>query len=266
MGRYNFTNEEYRQAVLQAKSIAEVCRNLGILPKGANYDTIRAKISELNLDASHFVRIPHNKGKLIAKNPKRDTLKKHLIHERGHQCQKCENTEWLGQPITLELEHIDGDNQNNERSNLLLLCPNCHSQTPTWRRAKSSFSPKLDLICPECNGTKLSASSICQDCRTAKLVTKRVEIKAVKRPYQKRAEKFCKCGNHITHEANQCSECLHKAQERIVWPAPEELATRLRTTSYTALGRELGVSDNAIRKYLRKHGYDTKTLQKVDPA
>lgn len=56
-----------------------------------------------------------------------------LIYERGHACEKCKNSEWIGEPITLELEHIDGDNQNNVKENLLLLCPNCHSQTPTWR-------------------------------------------------------------------------------------------------------------------------------------
>ena len=56
-----------------------------------------------------------------------------LLKERGHKCECCNNTEWLGQPITLELEHVDGNRQNNTRENLKLLCPNCHSQTPTWR-------------------------------------------------------------------------------------------------------------------------------------
>lgn len=63
--------------------------------------------------------------------------KKALLKERGHICEKCLNHEWLGQPITLELEHVDGNNKNNIKENLLLLCPNCHSQTPTWRRSKS---------------------------------------------------------------------------------------------------------------------------------
>jgi 5-methylcytosine-specific restriction endonuclease McrA len=60
-----------------------------------------------------------------------------LISERGHQCQSCKNTEWLEKPITLELEHADGDRKNNIRENLLLLCPNCHSQTPTWKRGQT---------------------------------------------------------------------------------------------------------------------------------
>ena len=60
-----------------------------------------------------------------------------LISKRGHVCESCGNKEWMGLPITLELEHTDGNTYNNDESNLKLLCPNCHSQTPTWRRKKT---------------------------------------------------------------------------------------------------------------------------------
>lgn len=60
-------------------------------------------------------------------------IKTELIIKRGHKCQSCLNTEWLNKPITLELDHIDGDNKNNLESNLRLLCPNCHSFTDTWK-------------------------------------------------------------------------------------------------------------------------------------
>jgi hypothetical protein len=56
-----------------------------------------------------------------------------LISERGHRCECCKLETWLDKPITLELEHTDADRKNNTRENLKLLCPNCHSQTPTWR-------------------------------------------------------------------------------------------------------------------------------------
>lgn len=63
-----------------------------------------------------------------------------LICQRGHQCETCLLTEWLGEPITLELEHVDGVSRNNSIENLQLLCPNCHSQTTTWKgRNKTSF-------------------------------------------------------------------------------------------------------------------------------
>ena len=59
--------------------------------------------------------------------------KNRLILEQNKSCNKCKLSDWLGQPITLELEHIDGDTNNNKKNNLEVLCPNCHSQTSTWR-------------------------------------------------------------------------------------------------------------------------------------
>ena len=56
-----------------------------------------------------------------------------LIQERGHKCEECELEQWKSQPIPLELEHVDGDNRNNKKDNLKLLCCNCHALTPTWR-------------------------------------------------------------------------------------------------------------------------------------
>lgn len=59
--------------------------------------------------------------------------KRALIIERGHKCEECGLDQWNSQQIPLELEHIDGDNKNNVKSNLKLLCCNCHALTPTWR-------------------------------------------------------------------------------------------------------------------------------------
>lgn len=65
-----------------------------------------------------------------------------LIKERGRCCEVCKLSEWNFKPITLELEHVDGDGKNNVKENLKLLCPNCHSQTPTWRRRKDTGNVK----------------------------------------------------------------------------------------------------------------------------
>jgi hypothetical protein len=64
------------------------------------------------------------------------SLRIHLIRNNilGDCCNKCKLTDWQNQPITLEVEHIDGDKWNNKRDNLELLCPNCHSQTATYKR------------------------------------------------------------------------------------------------------------------------------------
>ena len=56
-----------------------------------------------------------------------------LIREGGHVCSRCEGTTWQGVPIPLELDHRDGDHRNNSRTNLRILCPNCHALTDTYK-------------------------------------------------------------------------------------------------------------------------------------
>lgn len=57
-----------------------------------------------------------------------------IVLERGDdQCSECGlGSEWNGKPLLLQVDHIDGDRSNDSPSNLRLLCPNCHSQTPTY--------------------------------------------------------------------------------------------------------------------------------------
>ena len=56
-----------------------------------------------------------------------------VIIEQEFKCSFCKLDKWFGHPITLEVDHEDGNNKNNARENLRALCPNCHSLTPTWR-------------------------------------------------------------------------------------------------------------------------------------
>jgi len=62
-----------------------------------------------------------------------ENKRRRVLEEQNHCCNKCGINEWQGFKITLELEHKDGNNQNNSRENLEGLCPNCHSITDTWR-------------------------------------------------------------------------------------------------------------------------------------
>jgi hypothetical protein len=61
--------------------------------------------------------------------------KRILLETRGHRCERCGLAEWLGQPIPLEVHHVDGDSDNNTEQNLQLLCPNCHAFTDNYKGA-----------------------------------------------------------------------------------------------------------------------------------
>jgi 5-methylcytosine-specific restriction endonuclease McrA len=66
-----------------------------------------------------------------------------IYYEQECKCNTCGNDKWQDKDIPLELEHKDGNHFNNERSNLELLCPNCHALTDTWRgRNKKNQKPK----------------------------------------------------------------------------------------------------------------------------
>ena len=63
------------------------------------------------------------------------TLKRYLVEQHGNKCWVCGITEWNDKSIVMELEHNDGNSQNNDLENLSLICPNCHSQTATYKGA-----------------------------------------------------------------------------------------------------------------------------------
>lgn len=152
--RYKHTKEEIAKAVKKSLAIAGVCRELGIKPCGGNYKTLNAKIVELEIDISHFTGQAWNSGDnfrtfgkkydledvLIENSPYKTTnhLKERLYREglKNKECEDCGIVDWNGKPISLELDHINGNNKDNRLDNLRVLCPNCHSQTKTFRNKK----------------------------------------------------------------------------------------------------------------------------------
>jgi Zn finger protein HypA/HybF involved in hydrogenase expression len=78
-----------------------------------------------------------------------DNKRRRVLEEQNHCCNKCGINEWQGFKITLELEHKDGNNQNNSRENLEGLCPNCHSITDTWRGRNKPARNGVDEVTDE---------------------------------------------------------------------------------------------------------------------
>lgn len=241
--RYNsskrYSETDLQSAVAQSSNWSEVVTYLGCAKSGSMYASIRRRCDQLRLDSSHFD--PHRKSRenlLSSKREKRtldqllvkgsriqgQKLKKMLI-AAGIKTDACETSGcpvdspvWLGKQITLHLDHIDGDHDNNELVNLRVLCPNCHTQTPTYGSKKRY---KVDL--------------------------------AKKKQKRSPSHGTCsECGKSVSSKYTRCKPCSSKAQPtKIQWPPLDELLTMIEATSYSAVGRDLGVSDNAVRKHIR---------------
>ena len=85
-------------------------------------------------DCSSLYRIDTRRQKININNriySHRD--KRFLIEDRGHKCEICETEDWLGSPVLLILDHIDGNSDNNVLDNIRLLCSNCDATLPTYK-------------------------------------------------------------------------------------------------------------------------------------
>jgi 5-methylcytosine-specific restriction endonuclease McrA len=131
-------------------SIDGVIRTLGLKLTGGNRKTVKRWIEHLSLDTTHFNGRSHRKGStkpVIVKKPLNLILVENSTYTNTHRlklrlisegvfkpiCRCCCLSEWMGKPIPLELNHINGTSNDHQITNLELLCPNCHAQTGTYR-------------------------------------------------------------------------------------------------------------------------------------
>lgn len=150
-----FTDEQFQKIVESSNSISEIASNLGYRSKGGGVvKMIKDRIKKLSLDTSHFN--PYSIGSMKGKRYKSDneifienstyvnntSLKKKLLKMNAieYKCAICGISEWLGNSLSLQLDHINGNNKDNRLENLRLLCPNCHSQTSTFSGRNASHN------------------------------------------------------------------------------------------------------------------------------
>lgn len=154
-GGRNWTEAQLIEAVKTSDSYSQVIEKIGLKKSAAgNYSTIQRYVEKLGLDTAHW---RGQRWLLSRPSPLRRELVELLVENsqtRSHhlrprllaegvfpaQCSRCKLMEWQGESITLELDHVNGDNTDNRLENLRMLCPNCHALTPTWRGRKNKVS------------------------------------------------------------------------------------------------------------------------------
>jgi hypothetical protein len=224
-----FTQAELENAVKKSTCYVEVLRNLKMCERGNNYITLRKYIALWKINLEHFTNASQRARLYLNKPPKpleevltrnsdynRASLKKRL-YETGLKkpiCELCGQDEnWNGKKMSLILDHKNGIRNDNRLINLRIVCPNCNAT--------------LDTHCGKQSKNKCAGCS---------------NLKPLKRKYCS-LECYRKYG----------TQRLLIKNRKVERPAYKDLIEELKHSSYLAVSRKYGVSDNAVRKWLKTY-------------
>ncbi len=158
---YSVDDETFQKYILESKTYGQILKHFNLPNRGRNATTLKERIKNGNFNHDNIIKNISfgggwNKGLsgvekrkisledamktiFIEHGKPESRIKKYIRYYNliEYKCRECGIEEtWNGKPLTLELDHINGDNCNNLLSNLRFLCPNCHSQSDTFRGRK----------------------------------------------------------------------------------------------------------------------------------
>jgi hypothetical protein len=231
--RTRYTEDAAREAIAASRSWSEALRRLGMRSAGGNWLTLRKWAGLWGIPHDHFDPRHSQRLQLAARTSRpladhlvagsrysRASLKRRLFQEglKRRECELCGlGEEWNGRPMGLILDHVNGVADDNRLENLRIVCPNC--------------AATLDTHCGR------NKPRVCAGCAQAF------------RP-RSRTQRYCSHRCWTSSEAHHAVQLRHR---RVPRPSYEQLLADLRELSYVAVGRKYGVSDNAVRKWLRRY-------------
>ena len=231
------TDEEFVELVKSSETYVDIRRFFGFINTG-NVRTIKQRIKKLNIDVSHFARgdfsyrtnyksktKPLEDVMVVDSEYSRGTLKNRLIRLGliKNECSICGLKDiWNNKNIVMVLDHINGISNDHRLENLRMVCPNCNSQLDTFCRKNSNKNIKIKK-------------------------EKKIKIKKEKKIY------LCSvCGGEKKSKIGSvCGGCAKIKQRKVNRPTKELLMRDINELGYKGCGRKYGVSDNAIRKWLK---------------
>lgn len=237
MPRYD--EKEAREAVADSRSYSETLRKLGIRPAGGNHAVLKKYLHEVwqiptdHFDAGAYIRrgpsvkaTPLDEVLVQGSSYSRSKLKQRLFSEglKVRRCEQCGQDEhWQGRSMSLILDHINGVPDDNRLENLQIVCPNCAATLDTHCGRKNRREPEI---------------------RSCKRCGKQFEAKY-------RSHRYCSHSCGCRWDRSRLRGRPNPVLRRVSRPPYEQLLAEIETTSYVAVGRKYGVSDNAVRKWVR---------------
>jgi hypothetical protein len=240
-GRPRYSEAEARAAIASSTTLTEALRRLGMRPAGGNHATLRKYIQKWRIPTDHLVgsgggappprREPTPLAEVLVAGStySRVSLKRRLFAEGLKQrlCEICGQGEvWRGRRMALILDHVNGVHDDNRFENLRILCPNCAATLDTHCGRKNR-QPQVERQCAHCGRRFWPKYQKHRYCSRAcgVLWDRRTRLTGVPQPHRRKVER----------------------------PPYEQLLREIERSSYLAVGRRYGVSDNAIRKWVRQY-------------